>query len=70
MIVVPKEYHDFLDMFSKKNKDILPLHQKYNYKIILEEEQEHGYAFLYKMSLQKLDAVKRYLNLHLAKGFI
>ena len=57
-------------MFSKTNLDTLPPYRKYNYKIILEEEQKHGHALLYKMSLQKLDAVKRYLDSHLAKGFI
>ena len=57
-------------MFSKKDLDTLPSHRKYDYKIILEEEQKHGYVLLYKMSLQELDAVKCYLDSHLAKGFI
>ena len=68
--VVPEEYHDLLDVFSKKNSDTLPPYQKYDYKIILEEEQKHGHALLYKMLLQELDAIKRYLDSHLAKGFI
>ena len=68
--VVPAEYHDLLDIFSKKNSDKLPPHQKYDHKIILEEKQKHGHAPLYKMSPQELDAVKYYLNLHLAKRFI
>ena len=68
--VVPEEYHDLLDVFSKKDSDTLLPHQKYDHKIILEEEQKHGHAPLYKMSLQELDAVKRYLDSHLAKGFI
>ena len=68
--IVQKEYHDLLNVFLKKNSNALPLHQKYDYKIILKEEQKHGYALLYKMSLQKLDIVKCYLDSHLAKGFI
>ena len=68
--VVPHKYHDFLDVFSKKDSDILSLHQKYNYKIHLEEEQKPGHAPLYKMSPEKLDVVKRYPDSHLAKGFI
>ena len=36
--VVPQEYHDFLDVFSKKNSDTLPPYQKYDHKIHLEEE--------------------------------
>ena len=57
-------------MFSKKNLDTLPPHQKYDHKIILKEEQKYDHAYLYKMSLQKLDTVKHYLDSHLAKGFI
>ena len=36
--VVPQEYHDFLDVFSKKDSNILPPHRKYDHKIYLEEE--------------------------------
>ena len=68
--VVTQEYHDFLDVFSKKDSDTLPPHQKYDHKIHLEEEQKPGHAPLYKMSPKELDAVKRYLDSHLAKGFI
>ena len=68
--VVPQEYHDFLDVFSKKNSDTLPPHRKYDHKIHLEEEQKPGHAPLYKMSPKELDVVKRYLDSHLAKGFI
>ena len=50
-IVIPEEYHDFLDLFSKKDLNTLSAYQKYDHKIILEEEQKHSFAFLYKMSL-------------------
>ncbi len=67
--VIPAKYYDLLDVFSKKNSDILLSHRKYH-KIKLEEEQKYGYAPLYKMPPQELDAVKHYLDLYLAKGFI
>ena len=35
--IVPEKYHDFLDVFSKKDSDMLFLYQKYDHKIILEE---------------------------------
>ena len=57
--VVSQEYHDFFDIFSKKNSDILPPHQKYDHKIHLEEEQKSGHAPLYKMSPKELDTCKR-----------
>lgn len=34
--VILKEYYDFLNIFFKKNLNIFPPYQKYNYKIILE----------------------------------
>lgn len=49
--VVLENYYNFLDVFSKKHLDILCFYQKYDYKIILKEIQNHSYAFLYKMSL-------------------
>ena len=59
-----------MDVFSRKDSDTSPTHGKYDYKIILEEEQKHGHTCLYKMLLQKLDVFKCYLDLYLAKGFI
>ena len=47
--IVPQEYHDFLDDFSKKDLDTLLSHQKYDHKIHLKEEQKLGYALLYKI---------------------
>lgn len=36
--VIFKEFHDLLNVFSKKNLDILLLYWKYDHKIILEEK--------------------------------
>ena len=68
--IVPQEYHNFLNVFSKKDLDTLFPHQKYDHKIYLGKEQKPGYALLYKMSPKELDAIKRYLDSYLAKGFI
>ncbi len=68
--VVPQEYHDFFDVFSKKDSDTFPPHRKYDHKIYLKEEQKPGYAPLYKMSSKELNTVKLYFNSHLTKGFI
>ena len=68
--VVPQEYHDFLDVFSKKDSNTFPLHRKYDHKIHLEEEQKPGHVSLYKMSPEELGTVKKYLDSHLAKRFI
>ena len=56
--VVSQKYHDFLNVFSKKNLDTLLPHRKYDYKIYLKKKQKPDYAPLYKMSLKELDAIK------------
>lgn len=65
-----EEYYNFLKLFSKKNSNILSLHEKYNNKIILKEQQKYGHVLLYKISFQKLDIVTCYLDSHLIKEFI
>ena len=32
---LPKKYHEFLDIFSKKEANQLPPHRPYDYKILL-----------------------------------
>ena len=54
-IVIPKEYHKFLDVFSKEASDTLSPHSKYNHQIhLLEGYKDHGYSPLSKMSEPKL----------------
>lgn len=36
--IIQEKYHNHLNIFSKKDLSIFPLYQKYNQKIILEEE--------------------------------
>ena len=67
---VPKEYHDLIDVFSKRKADQLPQHRKYDHKIVLEGELKPGYCPLYRMSREELMAVKEYLEENLQKGFI
>lgn len=69
--VVPEEYHEFLDVFSKKASDTLTPHSKYDHQIrLLEGYRHHGHSSLSKMSEAKLQFIKKYLEEHLKKGFI
>ncbi len=70
--VMSFEYHDFLNVFFKKKTDILSSHKKHDHRIELEKEHEssHDYAFLYNLSKEKLQLVKKYLKEHLDKNFI
>ena len=59
-------------MFSKAKSDILPPHRSYDHKIVLEEDTKKllKYSPLYKMSLDELEAIKKYITKNLDKGFI
>ena len=71
--VVPEEYHDFLDVFSKDISDTLRPYGKYNHKIELLKKKELsdlGHSALRGMSVPQLEFVKKFLEEHLKKGFI
>ena len=65
-----KEYHQFLDIFSRQEADMLPVHQSYDHKIPLEDEKQLTFKALYSMSQDELKVLQKYLNDHLFKGFI
>jgi hypothetical protein len=70
--IISQEYHDFLNVFFKKKVDILSSHRKHDHRIELEKDHEsdHEYAFLYNLSEEELQLVKKYLKEHLNKDFI
>lgn len=68
--VMPQEYYNFLDVFSKINSVTFFSYQKYNYKIYSKKEQELDYVFLFKMFPKKLNTIKQYLHSYLAKIFL
>jgi transposase InsO family protein len=67
---IPPEYRDFLDVFSKKESDVLPPHRTIDHKIELLKDHDMGYSPLYKMSVGELQACRKYLIENLDKGFI
>lgn len=68
--VLPAEYHDLIDVFSKKASNKLPEHRPYDHHITLEGEQKPGYCPLYPMSREELEACRQYIIDNLRKGFI
>ncbi len=70
--IISSEYHDFLNVFSKEKTDILSSHKKHDHCIELEKDHEfdHEYAFLYNLSEEELQLMKKYLKEHLNKNFI
>ena len=67
--VVPKDFHDLLDVFSKQEADKLPPHRSYDHMIVLMEGAVPS-GPLYKMSAPELLVLQKYLKENLAKGFI
>ena len=54
LTILPKEYHEFRDVFSKKKADILPEHRTYDHKIQLKEASSLPFSRLYPMSRDEL----------------
>ncbi len=67
---VPKDYHEFEDVFSQAKADTLPLHRPYNLKINLEEGTKPPLGSMYSLSQTKVGALCEFLNKNLRIGFI
>ena len=67
---VPKEYHDFADVFSKAKAEKLAPHWPYNLKINLEEGTSPPIVLMYPLSQSELEVLCNFLDDHLRTGFI
>lgn len=68
--IIPLKYHNFLNIFWKKNSNTFSSYWKYDYIIQVEKKLKLNYTPLYKISLQDLDTIKWYFDIHLTKRFI
>jgi hypothetical protein len=69
--IFPKEFHNLINVFSKKAADTLPEHRKSDYYITFEKNvSQLSHASLYRMSDEKLEFCKKYIDKNLSKGFI
>ena len=64
------EYHKYLNVFSRKEADKLAEYWLYDHKIILKEGKQPGFKPLYRISQNKLQVLRKYLDKILSKGFI
>lgn len=70
-IVMLKEYHNFLDIFSKETFDTMAKYFKYNYKIkLLKGHKDFDHSFLREISQEQFKFVKKFLEKNLKKKFI
>ncbi len=70
VIILSFRYFEFLDVFFKKNVDILSSHQAHDHVIHLKEDAQFSVFALYNMSRNEILELCRYLNENLSKDFI
>ena len=67
---IPKECHDFADVFSEVKANKLPPHRPYNLKINIEEGSTPPLGLIYSLSKTELEALREFLDENIANGFI
>jgi len=68
--IVPPEYHNYADVFSKAKASELPPHRDYNLKIDLEEGTSPPLGTLYSLSPVELSTLRTFIDENLNTGFI
>jgi hypothetical protein len=68
--IVPPEYHRFLPLFSEAEANKLPPHRPYDHRIPLKEDFTPPFRPIYPLSRTELEALRKWLNENLSKGFI
>jgi hypothetical protein len=68
--IIPLEYHKFLPLFSEVEANKLPPHRPYNHRIPLKEDFTPPFGPIYALSQMELEALWKWLNENLSKGFI
>jgi len=67
---IPKDYHDFADVFSNVKADTLAPHSPYDLKITLENGVSPPQPLLYSLSTLELETLWEFLDEHLDNSFI
>ncbi|HYP42903.1 MAG TPA: hypothetical protein VEQ18_02670, partial [Candidatus Nitrosocosmicus sp.] len=68
--MVPVDYHDFIQLFTKEDADKIPPHRYIDHAIDLVDGKQPSFGPLYNMSKLELKVLKDYLDKYLSKGFI
>ena len=70
LMSLPKEYHDFMDVFSKSKAGKLAEHQPYDLKITFDKGTVPPFSPIYSLSQEELAALRKFIDENLATGFI
>jgi hypothetical protein len=68
--LIPEEYREFADVFSKAKADELPPHRVYDYTIPIQESTIPFFRKMYLCSLLELDTLHDYITKNLKTRFI
>lgn len=68
--LVPLEYHDFVDVFSKAKASKLPSHHKHDLKIELDKGATPLLGTLYSLFPVELEALQTFIDKNLGTSFI
>jgi Reverse transcriptase (RNA-dependent DNA polymerase)/gag-polyprotein putative aspartyl protease len=67
---VPKQYHEYLDVFSKKKSERFPQERPYDHEINLKEDFKPKRIPPYSLNQQELKLAKEFVDENLEKGYI
>jgi hypothetical protein len=67
---VPEVYHDYADVFSEQKSKRMPPRRPCDHKIILEDGVPPPIGRIYSLSVAEQQALREFLDEHLAKGWI
>jgi hypothetical protein len=59
---IPSEYHEFADLFSQEEADLLPPHRSYDHQIPLEPGTTPPFGPIYSMSPTELGVLRKYID--------
>ena len=68
--LLPTKYLEFSDVFNKSKASTLPDHRPYDCPIDLQPGKEPPWGPIYNLSPSELNALREYIDEHLANGFI
>src|SRR5271154_1109525 len=68
--LVPKEFHDYLDIFDEKNANRFPIERPWDHKIELKENFEPKSFKIYNLSPAEQHELDTFLKENLEKGYI
>lgn len=68
--IVPKEFHDYLSVFSEKESQRFPKSNQWDHEIVLKEGFKPKPTHVYPMPPIEEEALKKFIDENLSKGYI